>query len=147
MDQLNAVLPQVKEASIYVTFAGLRLNLDGRAFYGMAASPRLLHWRAKTKQITRIQEEQFPLGLLQITEFASSEIVMGADDVLMIATDGIYEVSSKGDDFGIGALEKLLGENASAPLSDIASIILKSVREYGKQVDDQTLLLVRKTSG
>jgi serine phosphatase RsbU (regulator of sigma subunit) len=131
---------------MYATFTGLRLNSDGRAFYGMAASPPLLHWRAKTKQTTRIQEEQFPLGLLQVSEFPSSELVMDVDDVLMIATDGIYEVSSKGEDFGIGTLEGLLRENASAPLAELASTILKSVRRYGKQVDDQTLLLVRRTS-
>jgi hypothetical protein len=40
MARLNSVLPQVKEAQMYATFTGLRLNRNGQLFYGMAASRR-----------------------------------------------------------------------------------------------------------
>ena len=153
MQRLNSVLPQVKEAHMYATFTSLRLNDDGQAFLGMAASPPLLHWNAERRSIERLEEQQFPLGLLPVSEFPSRPLMLESGDLVVIATDGILEVNSKersrhggqpGAEFGIGGLEKLVKENATLPLRDLATAILRMVRNYGKQLDDQTLLLVRR---
>jgi serine phosphatase RsbU (regulator of sigma subunit) len=149
MFRLNVVLPQVKEAHMYATFTALRLNQDGQSFYGMAASPPLLHWNASRRGIHRIEEEQFPLGLLTVPEFPSHRLAMEAGDVILIATDGILEVASSqratlGAEFGVEALEILLENHRELPLSSLAASILEAVRSYGKQLDDQTLLLVRR---
>jgi serine phosphatase RsbU (regulator of sigma subunit) len=149
MLRLNQVLPQVKEAHMYATFAALRLNRDGAAFYGMAASTPLLHWIAAEARVNRIEEEQFPLGLLPVPEFATSPLNMAPADLVLIATDGILEVtgaakSLRGNEFGVEALERLLVRQIEDPLPALASAILAGVRNYGKQLDDQTLLLVRR---
>jgi serine phosphatase RsbU (regulator of sigma subunit) len=148
MYRLNVVLPQVKEANMYATFTSLRLNEDQQSFYGMAASPPLLHWNAAQKSIVRIEEQQFPLGLLPVAEFPAHRLTMQTGDLVVIATDGILEVNCSerakhGAEFGVEALEKLVTGNASLRLPDLAALILKTVRGYGKQLDDQTLLLVR----
>ena len=149
MYRLNVVLPQVKEANMYATFTSLRLNEDQQSFYGMAASPPLLHWNAAQKSIVRIEEQQFPLGLLPVAEFPAHRLTMETGDLVVIATDGILEVNSsertkQGMEFGVEALENLVTRHASLPLPDLAALILKTVRSYGKQLDDQTLLLVRR---
>jgi serine phosphatase RsbU (regulator of sigma subunit) len=153
MQTLNTVLPQVKEAHMFATFTSLRLNLDGQSFYGMAASPPLLHWSAARRSIVCIEEQQFPLGILPVTDFPSRRLTMERGDLVVIATDGILEVNAKersksGDEasaeFGTGALEKLVAEQAGLPLPELAASILQRVRSYGKQLDDQTLLLVRR---
>jgi len=149
MLRLNQVLPQVKEAHMYATFGALRLNSDGTAYYGMAASTPLLHWSAASAKVNRIEEEQFPLGLLPVSEFASSPLTMAPGDVVLIATDGILEVtgeakSLRGVEFGVEALERLLVRQIEDPLPVLAAAILAGVRSYGTQVDDQTLLLVRR---
>jgi serine phosphatase RsbU (regulator of sigma subunit) len=153
MQRLNVVLPQVKEAHMFATFTSLRLNLDGQSFYGMAASPPLLHWSATNRSIVSIEEQQFPLGILPVSDFPARRLRMEAGDLVVIATDGILEVTSKerrgpggeaGAEFGVGALEKLVIEQAAIPLPELAASILQTVRSYGKQLDDQTLLLVRR---
>ena len=152
MQRLNLVLPQVKEAHMYATFTALRLNVDGQSFYGMAASTPLLHWRAEEKRMVRIEEQQFPLGLLPVSEFPASRLGMNAGDIVVIATDGILEVNARalsarskdGAEFGIEALEALVTDNAQLPLPELAATILRTVRSFGRQVDDQTLLLVRR---
>jgi hypothetical protein len=145
MARLNSVLPQVKEAQMYATFTGLRLNRNGQLSYGMAASPPLLHWSASTGRIDRIQEEQFPLGLLEVNDFFARKLSAESGDIMLVATDGVYEVcSGRDEEFGMDALERLLVGHATKPLSELASLILQAARLYGKQVDDQTLLLVRK---
>jgi serine phosphatase RsbU (regulator of sigma subunit) len=149
MYRLNVVLPQVKEANMYATFTSLRLNEDRQSFYGMAASPPLLHWNAAQKSIVRIEEQQFPLGLLPVAEFPAHRLTMETGDLVVIATDGILEVNcseraKQGAEFGVEALEKLVTRHASLPLPELAALILQTVRSYGKQLDDQTLLLVRR---
>jgi serine phosphatase RsbU (regulator of sigma subunit) len=149
MYRLNVVLPQVKEANMYATFTSLRLNEDQQSFYGMAASPPLLHWNAAQKSIVRIEEQQFPLGLLPVAEFPAHRLTMETGDLVVIATDGILEVNSserakQGMEFGVEALEKLVIRHAALPLPELAALILQTVRRYGKQLDDQTLLLVRR---
>jgi serine phosphatase RsbU (regulator of sigma subunit) len=149
MSRLNVVLPQVKEAHMYATFTALRLNLDGLSFYGMAASPPLLHWSASNRSVATTEEKQFPLGLLPVSQFPANNLIMEAGDVIVIATDGILEVCPKAaakrdQEFGIAALASIVNQNAAMPLPDLASLILSSVRSYGAQFDDQTLLLVRR---
>ena len=145
MERLNLVLPQVKESHMYATFTGLRLNEDGKAFFGLAASPPLLHWRATTETVTRIEEEQFPLGLLPISGFTAHAVAMEEGDVLLLATDGVTEVATgAGVEFGVEALERLLCEVSALPLEGVAARVLQTVQAYGKQMDDQTLLLVRR---
>ncbi len=152
MQSLNTVLPQVKEAHMYATFTCLRLSLDGQSFYGTAASPPLLHWSAAGKSVACIEEHQFPLGLLPVPEFPAHRLAMQPGDLVVVATDGILEVNSKhrpvrgesAAEFGIAALERLVAERSGLALPDLAAAILTSVRAYGKQLDDQTLLLVRR---
>jgi serine phosphatase RsbU (regulator of sigma subunit) len=149
MHRLNLVLPQVKEAHMYATFTALRLNVDGQSFFGMAASTPLLHWKAAEGSMLRIEEQQFPLGLLPVSHFPASQLGMEAGDIVVIATDGILEVNSAersahGAEFGIEALEALVTQNATLPLPELAAMILRTVRNFGKQLDDQTLLLVRR---
>jgi hypothetical protein len=147
MERLNLVLPGVKEAHMYATFTALRLNLDGECFYGLAASPPLLHWQAARRRIARIEEQQFPLGLLPVTGFTASRLSLDPGDLLVITTDGILEVTSQaGFEFGVEGLEPLIAEGAALPLPELAASMFAKVRSYGKQLDDQTLLLVRRTA-
>ncbi|WP_263350493.1 PP2C family protein-serine/threonine phosphatase [Acidicapsa acidisoli] len=153
MYRLNVVLPQVKEAHMYATFTSLRLNQDGESFYGMAASPPLLHWSAASRSITCIEEQQFPLGLLPVSEFPACRLPMESGDLVVIATDGILEVASETKsrrgaehsvEFGAARLEKLVTDCAELPLHELAASVLSAARSYGRQLDDQTLLLVRR---
>ncbi|HEY0784754.1 MAG TPA: SpoIIE family protein phosphatase [Acidobacteriaceae bacterium] len=153
MERLNRVLPGVKEPHMYATFTALRLDADGASFYGMAASPPMVIWSVADRSIRRLEEEQFPLGLLPVQGFASGRLSLQPGDVAVIATDGILEVCGgakgrrqafKGAEFGVEGLEQLMMDVGDMPLAKLAASILNTVREYGAQLDDQTLLLVRR---
>ena len=145
MERLNQVLPGVKEPHMYATFTALRLNCNGDSFYGMAANPPLLLWSASTRMVSRIEEQQFPLALLPVTGFAAHPLAMQPGDLALLATDGILEVCSPNtEEFGAASLEQLLLAEAERPLAELAALILDAVHAYGRQQDDQTLLLVRR---
>jgi serine phosphatase RsbU (regulator of sigma subunit) len=144
LDRLNAVLPGVKEAHMYATFSAFRLCADGTTYYALAASPPVLHWHANGLGMSRMAEEQFPLGLLDVSRFDGSRVVMKQGDLLAVATDGILEVcDQRGEEFGEQRLEQTVAAHAGAALPDLAERILDAARNFGRQVDDQTILLIR----
>lgn len=149
MQTLNQVLPQVKEAHMYATFTALRLNVDGTVFCGMAASPPVLHFKASSDAVESIEREQFPLGLLAVPDFPADRLQLAPGDLLVVATDGVLEVTGRsrdagGAEFGTEALSGLVRTHAKASLPALAQIILQTVRSFGSQLDDQTLLIVRR---
>jgi sigma-B regulation protein RsbU (phosphoserine phosphatase) len=144
MERLNRVLPGVKEPQMYATFAGLRLNPDGSVFYALAAHPPILHYRAQAK-FEHISAEQYPLGLLPVDGFSAEATTMNSGDLLIAVTDGILETCNESqDEFGLMRLQELITMHAANELSVMADAILNAARAFGKQVDDQTLLLVRR---
>jgi hypothetical protein len=147
MERLNRVLPCVKEPQMYATFAGFRLNPDGSVFYALAAHPPLLHYRTHAAQqpMQQLSAEQFPLGLLPVSGFSSDVTMMAPGDLLIAVTDGILEACNKADEeFGLERLQTVIAENCTASLPALSEVILKAARAFGKQIDDQTLLLIRR---
>jgi sigma-B regulation protein RsbU (phosphoserine phosphatase) len=145
LEKLNQVLPQVKEPQMYATLTAFRLNADGSAWYALAASPPVLHWSAQRQERRLVQESQFPVGLLPVSGFTGEPIELAAGDLVVVATDGVLEVCDRQEEeFGIERLERAIEAEALAPLEQIADRILRGARSFGPQVDDQTLLVIRR---
>jgi len=144
LKRLNNVLPEVKEPQMYATFTGFRLGADGSVYYALAASPPILHWHANRADLSHLEEEQFPLGLLAVPAFDGSTIEAAPGDLLVVATDGILEVcDGKQEELGTERLKTVIAANTQAPLGELAESILSAARGFGKQLDDQTILIVR----
>jgi hypothetical protein len=144
LERLNSVLPEVKEPHMYATFTGFRLCADGSVYYALAASPPILHWHAGHMSLSHLEEEQFPLGLLPVPGFNGQSMQTAPGDLLVVATDGILEVSNKTEEeFGVDRLKTIIASNTRAPLADLAQAILTAAQAFGKQHDDQTILIVR----
>ena len=147
MERLNRVLPGVKEPQMYATFAGFNLKPDGSVFYALAAHPPILHYQARAARepAKQISLEQFPLGLLPVTGFSSENTTMANGDVLIAVTDGILETcNSAEEEFGLDRLQDLIAAHATDSLPMLADAILSAARAFGKQIDDQTLLFIRR---
>lgn len=147
LDKLNRVLPSVKEPQMYATLTAFRLNVDGRVWYAMAASPPILHRRVCGDELRVIEEQHLPLGLLPDADgFSGGSMDLAVGDVLLVATDGILEVCrSDGEEFGRQRLERNLIADTDQPLAWVAQEILSRVHSFGPQTDDQTLLLIRRS--
>jgi serine phosphatase RsbU (regulator of sigma subunit) len=144
LDRLNSVLPEVKEPHMYATFTGFRLGADGSVYYALAASPPILHWHAGHMNLSHLEEEQFPLGLLPVPAFDGQRMQTAPGDLLVVATDGILEVSNKDEEeFGVERVKDVIAANTRLPLAELAHQILAAAQAFGKQLDDQTILIVR----
>jgi hypothetical protein len=144
LQRLNTVLPQVKEPAMFATFTGFRLGADGNVYCALAASPPVVHWHASGRRVSQFEEAQFPVGLMPVPEFDGFALDAAAGDLFVVATDGVLEVADKsGEEFGVERLNDIIAAGPQDPLPQLAARILTAARGFGRQLDDQTLLLVR----
>ncbi len=144
MERLNQVLPGVKEPQMYATFAGFCLTDHDSIQYALAAHPPLLLYRShcSPEQLSCVQ---FPLGLLPVDGFSAQSTILDSGDLLIAVTDGVCEACNHLDEeFGLERLQAVVTDHAGDPLPALGDAILHAARTFGKQTDDQTLLLVRK---
>lgn len=145
---LNQVLFEIKAGSpTYVTFACLRCGPRGKVEYTLAGHEPILHYHARTKTVTQLSMEQFPLGLFSQATFTSGVVEVEPGDILTLLTDGLLEVTNAADEqFGPARIHDILLQNAARPLQDLTERIFTATAQHGQQQDDQTLILVRASA-
>jgi len=132
---------------MYATGAFLRFSRNSGACeveFALAGHLPILFFSTARGAVLRLGDGSVPLGLLPSAEYPSHRFEAHRDDLLLIVTDGVVEVPD-GDakEFGIERVESLLADNRAKPLKTIASSIFEAAALWGKQSDDQTLLLAR----
>lgn len=144
LDDINSVLPAVKQPNMFATLAALRFDCSNEVEYISAGHVPLLHYRKRNADVVRYSMSQFPLGLFARTGYASMRIPCEAGDIFALVTDGVVEIGEDQDaDFGFERLAQILRDHPQRPLSDIVEAVQAEVNRYGAPQDDQTVLLVR----
>ena len=144
LESVDRVLPDLKEREMFATLALLRFDGSSEAEYALAAHPPILHYRHGSRDTARLSMEQLPLGLIPGGSYASKRVIYTPRDLFLLVTDGITEVANARDEeFGLARLQELLTQHATRALPEIWALIMREVRQYGLQQDDQSLLLLR----
>jgi hypothetical protein len=140
---LNQLICDQSAPQMFVTMACVRGSSSGDAIeFTLVGHPPILRVRAGT--VTEVVESHIPLGIMPAWTFSSATIDTQPGDLLALVTDGLFEVfDAKDRDFGLDGIKEVLASSADRPLADIASRLLERVRQFGAQLDDQTLLLIR----
>jgi sigma-B regulation protein RsbU (phosphoserine phosphatase) len=95
--------------------------------------------------VEEISTPQIPVGMFPDYRFTSATLECDRGDLLALITDGLTEVfDARDEQFGMDAVKAILGRLADRPLSEISQQIVAAARAHGTQLDDQTLLLVRR---
>ncbi len=144
LESVDRVLPDLKEPEMFATLALLRFDGSSEAEYALAGHPPILHYRHGSRDTARLSMEQLPLGLVPGSSYASKRVIYSPHDLFMMVTDGMTEVANARDEeFGLTRLQDLLTQHATKALPEIWDLIMREVRQYGLQQDDQSLLLLR----
>lgn len=146
---INAVLYDLKNPSMFATFAGLQRDADDATLhFTVAGHLPILQYRAATREVVEVSIAQLPLAMFPDTTFASADVPCDTGDLFLLLTDGLTEVfdrpNQQGEEFGLDRVKSLLRQHASASLETIEDRLLSTVRAHGNQHDDQTLFLVRR---
>jgi serine phosphatase RsbU (regulator of sigma subunit) len=144
LTDLNAVLFHLKRPSMYITFAGMAWRGDDDLEVIVAGHLPILRVTV-AGDVTEITTPQLPLGFFEETTFVSARLRCAPGDLLVLVTDGLTEVFDPQDrEFGLDRVKAYLAAHSREPLAAIAAGLVSLVRAHGPQLDDQTLLLVRR---
>jgi serine phosphatase RsbU (regulator of sigma subunit) len=142
---LNAVLFDLKSPAMFVTFAGVQYEAGQPLRFTVAGHLPILHYRAATADVAEVSIPQLPLAMFSDTAFTSAVVECAAGDLFVLLTDGLTEIfDSRDQEFGLPRVKALMQEHATAPLDRLEDRLLTASRAHGPQMDDQTLLLIRK---
>ena len=144
-DRLNRALPTVKESHMYATLSAICLAPDGRIQYTLAGHPSILYYQASSRTVQALTCYQLPIGLLPVDAYISHSLQIEQGDLLAIATDGILEAANtQQEEFGSDRIAALLTQMPGQDLASIRDSIVSAAQAFGKQADDQTILLIRR---
>lgn len=145
LGHLNQVLKQLSAPNDFVTFACIAGREDRDLEFSLAGHYPVLHYIKSANTVEERSVSNPPLAIFAESSFATSSIMSGEGDILAVVTDGLTEAADKNDrELGLDPLKTVLLQSAAAPLRTTAQALRDAALRQGKQVDDQTVLLVRR---
>jgi sigma-B regulation protein RsbU (phosphoserine phosphatase) len=91
-----------------------------------------------------------PLGLFKEASYESGHLVLDPGDLLCLYSDGLTECESPSEEeFGVSRLIDLLRSSGNRTLSEVIRTVDTAVTDFAQglsQVDDQTLVMLRRTA-
>jgi serine phosphatase RsbU (regulator of sigma subunit) len=143
LGDVQAALMPLKQPNMYVTVACVRGGTDGEVECAVAGHLPILRVRAGV--VEEITASQLALGMFAEATFTSTRVECREGDLLALLTDGLVEVfDAAGRELGFEWAKAALGARAGRPLAEIAEHLLSGARSHGTQLDDQSLLLIRR---
>lgn len=147
LGDLNRIVFDVSRPNMFVTFAAIRRGADGSLHLALAGHLPLLRVRRGATMADEVSVAGIPLGILEAREFDNVPFDCEPGDLLALVTDGLSEVFDRKDqEFGLDGVKRALVDLAGRPLPEIRDGLLARVSAHGPQLDDQTLLLIRRTA-
>jgi serine phosphatase RsbU (regulator of sigma subunit) len=143
LEDVHAVLMPLKPSATYVTVACVRGGADDRLECAVAGHLPIL--RVRNGKVEEVTEPQLALGMFDETSFGSKSIDAQPGDLFALLTDGIVEVfDAETRELGLDWAKRMLAADHDRPLAAIADRLFGTARAHGPQLDDQTLLLIRR---
>gem|GEM_PF-358018 len=156
----NTILQAKSQPNMFITLAMLNWNTKKQAMeYISAGHEKILHYSAKTSQVTELDSGGIALGMVPDCSklLKKVKIDLKEGDVCILYSDGIPEAwGAKKQQYGMGRLRRVLLDAATGhgkkdghtiTAEHIREDIIKDVTKFmGKvpQADDITLMVVKK---
>jgi hypothetical protein len=144
LEGVHQTLYPLKTSNMFVT-AGFLQQHAGRLMLSLAGHPALVHFRRASGDLCEYDPADLPMGILPEQTFTSRAIECAPGDILLLLTDGLTEAANaRGEELGIEPIKSGLKQWAEKPLPEIFRHLRELALAFGKQQDDQTMLLVRR---
>ncbi len=145
---VHRTLYPLKMPNMFATAAVLQLQPGSKSVtYSLAGHPALMRYCSQQRAIVEYQSQNLPLGILPEQQFATDRLECDPGDVLLLLTDGFSEVFDvNAVELGVEPIKSAFLKAADRPLSEIFEHLRNVSLSFGKQDDDQTILLVRRTA-
>jgi hypothetical protein len=143
LDDVHAVLMSLKPPQTFVTVACVRGGPGPTVECAVAGHHPIL--RVRNGCLEEVTTPQMAIGMFEGTSFDASPVDCLPGDLFALLTDGLIEVfDGRQQELGLEWAKGVLQASSAQPLSVIADRLLAGARAHGAQLDDQTLLLMRR---
>ena len=140
---LNEVLMPLKPPASFITVAAVR-GCGDRIEVAVAGHHPVL--RVRGAHVEELTPPQLAIGMFADAAFEAQSAEWEPGDLLALVTDGLLEVFDTQDrELGMAGAREVLVAHHDRPLVEIADRLLASARGHGAQLDDQTVLLIRRS--
>jgi serine phosphatase RsbU (regulator of sigma subunit) len=144
LDEVHRTLFPLKMANMFVTAGVLQLQDGNRVNFSLAGHPPLMRYSRPQGKIIEYPAQNLPLGIVAEQKFSGDALHCDPGDVLLLLTDGFSEVfDGNGNELGMEPIKSKFVEMATQPLPLIFDSLRSLSLKFGKQDDDQTMLLLR----
>ena len=143
LGDVNRVLIPLKQSNMFVTVASVRSS--GRDILECAVAGHLPIVRIRGGVPEEVTTPQLAVGMFDAVDFQTSSVECRCGDLLVLMTDGITEVcDSEQRELGFEHAKQLIAAHSTESLAEIAERLVAAARAHGVQLDDQTVLLIRR---
>jgi serine phosphatase RsbU (regulator of sigma subunit) len=141
---LNDVLQPVTSPANYLTFAYVSGASGDNLSFALAGHLPILHYQRQSKTVIELSDSNRPIGLFKDATYSISQVKLPSGDLLALITDGFTEVfDSEEKEIGMEEFKTALASCAEKPLREIYEQLRAGTLKFGRQTDDQTMLLIR----
>ena len=135
----------------FLTLFYLRLAANsGEVVWVRAGHDPAMRYNPATGEFGELAGEGLPLGVLEEAEYQANHAVIGPDEVLVLATDGVWEArNGEGQMFGKQRMLAIIGENAHKSAQDVRRAIMDAVEVFqvNGQSDDIAVVVAKRLRG
>ena len=143
LGDIQTALMPLKQPNMFVTVACVRGGTGGEVECAVAGHLPILRVRAGVAE--EVTAPQLALGMFAEAAFTSTRVECREGDVLALLTDGLVEVfDSEGASWDSTGPRRRWVPWPIGHCAEIASHLLSGARSHGAQLDDQSLLLIRR---
>ena len=129
---------------MFLTCAFLKFNSNNTVEYSTAGHLPILKLANDSNNFDELIIKHLPIAATKDFTYTTNSTVCNKNDLFIFVTDGITETSNKQDEeFGMEKIKKIILNNRHDELSHIYEKINNKLALYGKQKDDQSILLIR----
>lgn len=131
---LFAILKHTGEPVLTTAFYVVADWQAGRARYANAGHPKPLHLRRSQNRIDPLANtsgNQPALGLFEAAVFQSSEVTLSPTDLIMLFTDGLYEVQGQDQElYSQTLLQESIARRLHAPAPQLFDELLAEIQRF-----------------
>jgi sigma-B regulation protein RsbU (phosphoserine phosphatase) len=134
-------------AMFLTMFSGVVNIRKGTFTYAGSAHPAVILWKKRDNEFLKLESQNIIIGYEKRDEnrFLQDTVVVGAEDKLIMYTDGIIETEDAGKrQLGINGLVDFFRQSIYLPVDEIADMMITGIKDYSPQPlkDDVYLILV-----
>jgi sigma-B regulation protein RsbU (phosphoserine phosphatase) len=144
-EDLNRVISELIAAGMFVTLAFVSLGKSNDLHFATAGHLPILHFRSATGSVCELSTPNPPIGIFKEQKFASSQVEFSSGDIAVLLTDGLTEAANENEEeYGLERVKQQVMKHSEESLKVLCEMLLAEARKFGKQMDDQSVLLVKR---